>query len=364
MAEYSRTNKYRELREKLQNDTGSDDVNTKDLSRFESRLNRIDSTNFKAPEEKRTTVAEGGTHARTVEKPKEMLRRTQAKSLSPSFDTGYVTNENDTATFDDDYLNRYIKEVKDYNIAQGTADSENTSVNILRQLRRNQEKDEEKKAPSRPYPKRSIFRETDDEDDDFPDTTDIGFGKTRTLASDERPAPSKTGPSQNFTRHRPQDTRTENLSRTLFGEDDTPASEEKPNVNSAPASSQDTHAATGNDQNLTKEDIMAEVQNMVNGNSQNTSDNSSPFVTNNSSASDNRDPYSSQAVDDRTARQQLLNETTQMRAQLDDYEDNLSEVSDKMRHTNRILNIVLVVLILALAIILGIVIYWIVLSRG
>lgn len=363
MAEYSRTNKYRELREKLQNDTGSDDVNTKDLSRFESRLNRIDSTNFKAPEEKHTTVSTGGTHARTVEKPKEMLRRTQAKSLSPSFDTGYVTNENDTATFDDDYLNRYIKEVKDYNIAQGTADSENTSVNILRQLRRNQEKDEQKEAPSRPYPKRSIFRETDDTDDDFPDTTDIGFGKTRTLSSEERPAPSKKESSQNFTRHRPQDTRTENLSRTLFGEDDVPASDAKPA--SASASEHDTNSsATGNDQNLTKEDIMAEVQNMVNGNSQNTSDSSSPFVTNNSSASDNRDQYNSQAVDDRTARQQLLNETTQMRAQLDDYEDNLSEVSDKMRHTNRILNIVLVVLILALAIILGIVIYWIVLSRG
>jgi hypothetical protein len=53
-----------------------------------------------------------------------------------------------------------------------------------------------------------------------------------------------------------------------------------------------------------------------------------------------------------------------MRAQLDDYEDNLNEVSDKMRHTNKILNIVLVVLIIALAVILGIVIYWIVLARG
>ena len=66
---------------------------------------------------------------------------------------------------------------------------------------------------------------------------------------------------------------------------------------------------------------------------------------------------------ERTTRQQLLNETTQMRAQLDDYEDNLSEVSDKMRHTNQILNIVLVVLIIALIIVLLIVIYWIFLSR-
>jgi hypothetical protein len=67
---------------------------------------------------------------------------------------------------------------------------------------------------------------------------------------------------------------------------------------------------------------------------------------------------------ERTARQQLLNETTQMRAQLDDYEDNLNEVSDKMRHTNKILNIVLGCIDHCLAVILGIVIYWIVLSKG
>ena len=59
----------------------------------------------------------------------------------------------------------------------------------------------------------------------------------------------------------------------------------------------------------------------------------------------------------------MLNETTQMRAQLDDYEDNLSEVSDKMRQTNRILNIVLVILIIALAMIVGVVIYWIITSK-
>jgi flagellar biosynthesis/type III secretory pathway M-ring protein FliF/YscJ len=53
-----------------------------------------------------------------------------------------------------------------------------------------------------------------------------------------------------------------------------------------------------------------------------------------------------------------------MRAQLDDYQDNLSEVSDKMRHTNQVLNIVLIVLIIALIVILAVVVYWVVLSKG
>jgi len=72
----------------------------------------------------------------------------------------------------------------------------------------------------------------------------------------------------------------------------------------------------------------------------------------------------SELEDDRTTRQRSLNETTQMRAQLDGYEDNLSEVNDKMRYTNRILNLVLVVLIIALVVILFILIYLVVLSRG
>ena len=67
---------------------------------------------------------------------------------------------------------------------------------------------------------------------------------------------------------------------------------------------------------------------------------------------------------ERTARQQLLNETTQMRAQLDDYEDNLTEVSDKMNRTNRVLNGVLIVLIIALLVVLAVVIYWILSLRG
>ena len=97
---------------------------------------------------------------------------------------------------------------------------------------------------------------------------------------------------------------------------------------------------------------MAEVQSLVNGKRNNPSDRR------------NDKSYRSHLDSDRTTRQQLLNETTQMRAQLDDYEDNLSEVNDKMNHTNRILNIVLIMLIIALAVILLIVLYWIITVSG
>ena len=46
MATLSRTKKYQDLRDRLQHDTSTDSLSTNDLSRFEKRLNEIDSQNF------------------------------------------------------------------------------------------------------------------------------------------------------------------------------------------------------------------------------------------------------------------------------------------------------------------------------
>lgn len=46
MATLSRTKKYQDLRDRLQHDTSTDSFSTNDLSRFEKRLNDIDSQNF------------------------------------------------------------------------------------------------------------------------------------------------------------------------------------------------------------------------------------------------------------------------------------------------------------------------------
>lgn len=306
----SRTKKYKDLRDRLQHDTSADSLSTNDLSRFEKRLNQIDSQNFAMPSSIRDE--HNAEHARSHEVEQQPLRRKKQETNQPSFDTSsYYTNEND-ATFDNDYLDQYIREVKQYNIDQGNAASENTSLNILKQIERNNQK-----APSRPYKR------------ERGNTTDIPFIKQDSSTSSPFLEPA------------------ENTQQT---------------------------------QPLTKEDIMAEVQNMVNGTGDSTPEYSSvqespkqekgpvssPFLSDddyNFEKTMGTDTFNRHIEADRTTRQQLLNETTQMRAQLDDYEDNLSEVSDKMRQTNRILNIVLVILIIALAIIVGIVIYFIMTSK-
>lgn len=313
MATLSRTKKYQDLRNRLQHDTNADALSTNDLSRFQKRLNEIDSQNFSYTENA-SSDSHNAEHARnlnTQQQTQQPLRRhKQTQDKDPFANVSFSANENNGVTFDNDYLDQYIREVKQYNIDQGNAASENTSLNILKQIERNNSA-----TPKKPYPSSNSH------------TADIPFLSSQSSSSNR------------------------------YSQD----------VKQSSSSQEDTQPT----QAMSKEDIMQEVQNLVNGTSSSYTqpqpeEPSSPFVNDYESKNDSfmsTDTFNRRLEADRTTRQQLLNETTQMRAQLDDYEDNLSEVSDKMRQTNRILNIVLVILIIALAMIVGVVIYWIITSK-
>ena len=313
MATLSRTKKYQDLRNRLQHDTNADALSTNDLSRFQKRLNEIDSQNFSYTENASSDFhnAEHARNLNTQQQTQQPLRRhKQTQDKDPFANVSFSANENNDVTFDNDYLDQYIREVKQYNIDQGNAASENTSLNILKQIERNNSA-----TPKKPYPSSNSH------------TADIPFLSSQSSSSNR------------------------------YSQD----------VKQSSSSQEDTQPT----QAMSKEDIMQEVQNLVNGTSSSYTqpqpeEPSSPFVNDYESKNDSfmsTDTFNRRLEADRTTRQQLLNETTQMRAQLDDYEDNLSEVSDKMRQTNRILNIVLVILIIALAMIVGVVIYWIITSK-
>ncbi len=304
MANLSRTEKYRELRDKLQHDNGSE-LSTRELSRFEKRLNNIDADNFAAPKEYQEEHE--AVHSRRQLSQESVLPETkpQPKQNESGFDFNalFENNENDTPS-DSDFLDQYIREVKQYNIDQGNAVSENTSVNILKQMGGLRQSDVQQ--PLRPYPKeepKPVSQEV--KPVRYADTADIPF----TRPEHKQPAPAKK-----------------------------PAAEES--TDELPV----LRPITADSSTMSKEDIMAEVQSLVN------------------SAKPGHQPKPAVKEDD--TRRQLLNETTQMRAQLDDYEDNLSEVNDKMQQTNRILHMVLIVLICAMLVVFGLVIYFIVLARG
>ena len=68
--------------------------------------------------------------------------------------------------------------------------------------------------------------------------------------------------------------------------------------------------------------------------------------------------------EERELREKLMNETVQLRVQMDEYENELNDMNDSVSYTNRMLNFILVLLILALLVVLGIVVYWILLEKG
>lgn len=303
MATLSRREKYKELRDQLQHDnTAGETLSTPELTRFSKRLNEIDSANFAAPEEVGTN--HDAVHVKKETSLEEIASQIEAEAArEPMFDIdAYRRNENDSSVLGNDMMDEVIREVKQYNIENGNAVSQNTSLNIMKEISTLRKPEETPVQPvSKPYPKEKKRN----------DTADIPF----------------MSPFRRYT------------------DDDDEESTEKIGLDAEEPEAESS-------QTMSREDIMAEVQNLVNG---------KPLKQKKKTVDQS---IYEELEDDRTTRQRLLNETTQMRAQLDGYEDNLSEVNDKMRYTNRILNIVLVVLIIALIVILFILIYWVVLSRG
>ncbi len=300
MAKLSRTEKYREFRESLQNDVGQE-LDTRDLNHFQDRLNQIDPNNFEAPKSTNSANLHDPIHARRVEVTQEPVNNEPEPidngdtiDMSLHFDHSDPFAEQEPS-FSNDYLDRYINEVKQYNIDQGNAVSENTQVNILNRMKLNNDT-----APSSPYPddRRSVG------------TTEVPFINSNVT-------PNNTRRDYSHPQGQPAQRTVNDISREVQSLVDTDGYDTIPEVPEEPATT------------------------TIHTSSMSTSE------------------FNKHLEMERTTRQQLLNETTQMRAQLDDYEDNLSDFSDKMRHTNQVLNIVLIILIIALVIILGMVIYWI-----
>lgn len=297
MEKLSRTEKYKELRESLQNDVGQD-LETKDLSRFQDRLNKIDPNAFTAPKQKDVVDKYSPNHAR-----KQMVDPDDISfdnTMDMNYSAGEPSYNTSSNNFSNDYLDKYIDEVKQYNIEQGNAVSEDTTVNILNRIRQAEDSLSKRPYPPRQRPQVNPVRDVEE------DTTDVPFLK-------------------------PSSGKQNNIRVT----------------NNAKASS-----------------IASQVQGLINDSS--IEDEPLPETTPATAhvSGMNTNEFNKHLELERTTRQQLLNETTQMRSQLDDYEDNLSEVSAKMRHTNQILNIVLVIMIVVLAMVILFILYIMVFKKG
>lgn len=261
MAKLSRLEKYEELRNKLQNDSESE-IKTADLSEYANKLNKIDSS-FKTME-----ISDTGSHDPIHARREEYFNTTGIPKQK-------IPASNHSKTFDNEYLDEYINEVKQYNKEQGLLVSDDTQKNILNELYG------ERPRFDKPYPTKH--------------TSEIPFKK---------------------------------------------------------AFNNPYSSLSDDDLEKTRSNIAAEVQSLINENNEYNFDN-------------NLDPTLARQLEiQKTERQKIIEETDRMKLQLDEYEENLTEFDDKVENTHRILNFVLIVMIFALIIIIGFVVYWILLKEG
>jgi hypothetical protein len=319
MPKYSRVKRFENLRRQIQNE-GDADLSKSDLSQVSQHLGSFDvpGTNVHAGSEKPENY--DPIHARRFQE--NTSETEQPAAEAPAFNEEVLRGQDrEIPAFNNEYVSNFLKDAKQYNVDHGNAYTTNTDLNLLRILQYGEPAKKQESAPAKPYP------DTDP--------------KAAAAVSPAAPAAAPSAPVQAASRPVADTTEVSDFLDSLDEED---------------VETGEQTETTG----MTREDIAAEVQNLIKGSSS-TPKAASPSVSSEEGSDASVEDLFQTGTD---TRRRLLQETSQMRAQLDDYQDNLNDVSDKMKRTNRVLNGVLIVLIIALSVVLVVVVYWVLQSRG
>lgn len=297
MENYSRTQKYEKLRQQLQNDRESE-IKTKELSDYAERLNNLDSRFEKMDV---ASADHDPLHARSeAYYPDETV--VEIPSSEPVKPSEPVEDK-----FNTDFINEYIKEVKQYNYDKGLRSAEDTQLNILKEVRKGND------PMLRP----------------FGDIETVGAkGKVELPANVIKAIDEQ-----------------EEMRNTISLEIKSILAEEQ--------ASQPVSADPQKEEAVKKEDlVLEEIEEPKDDELDVKKFDSSP-------ESNSQDRITSQDIENI-----VLNQTREIKAQLNSYENELDDMSSTVTYTNRLLNFVLIILIVALLIVLGIIVYWNLMKRG
>ena len=294
MEKLSRVKKYARLREELMNDAEAQ-VASSELSPFAARLNRIDAAQFDKMD----------SFEKQEHDPVHLRREAYFDHPESSKE---AEEETASMAFNNEYLDEYINEVKQYNKDHGYLTSENTAKNILNGI---------KKEPDYQYI--SSLDEIKTEPS-YEETTEIpAFGQkldASTISMEVK-----------------------NLLET--------DAEKDIQTESQASQTKDVDLSKVSSAGLTFIPSMDELQAFPN-----------------QEQTDKLNTVEEELKKEKQLREKLMNETVQMRSQLEGYDKELSEVNDSVTTANRILNVVLIILILAMLVVGGVLFYWILLDRG
>ena len=348
MQNMSRKAKYEKLRQELQNDAESQ-ISTKGISAYAERLSRLDTTATEQLE-----VKEEENHDPIhLRREAYFADETQKEKASPA-----------ASSFNNEYLDEYISEVKEYNKQRGLLASEDTQVNILKQLR--------EQSSIRPFEEKMVSTSKDNllddmdipsfvlpEDDTLRNTISMEVkqlldqsGNSGEMLKTLEPAPT---PEIKKSRRMKPPVEEETTDIQLIvddeddEEDDDEWDDEDEEETKKPRWKLFGRHRDEDDDEEEEEDQDEEDEDWE---------------------EDETQPHRffgklrSHMQEEKELREKLMSETVQLRAQMDDYEDELNDMNDSVSYTNRLLNFILVLLILALLVVLGIVVYWILLQKG
>lgn len=330
METLSRVKRYEDLRKQIEDDSiGSDTLPQEQLQDYAQRLNELDSSIFK-----KVNVRE--------DEPYTPERERKDKGE-------YEIIDHTMDDFRNEYLDDFINEVREYNIKKGTRENENTQIDILNRLN----------SVSRA--KRSDYIEKIDEDvKELPQKEamkrrreDIA-AQVKSFVEKEAPADATVSEAVQTTQavaKNPETSLTAPLSDTLAKQKESrriPAMD----VSKLQRAAEEETLKIQNSLGIQPISIPeAEKRN--------------PFITRKSKpAAVPTKEEQEEARREKLLHQKLVEETQQLRVQMNEYEDDLNDLSEGVEKTNRMLNIILGCLILALLVIVGIVIYWIVQAGG
>lgn len=344
METLSRVKKYEELRKQIEDNTIEIEENPqKKLQDYAHRMNDIDPSIFK-----KVKISD-----------EEPYIPERERKVSSSYDS----LEDTTSEFRNEYLDDFINEVREYNIRKGNRENENTQIDILNQL--------QAVSPSR----RSNYVEIIQDDEDMMDTTSLSkeeiAAQVQSLLADDK----QIVLDDDMQMESEADIRASLFARKQFiREGDEEQGVVEPFV--------DDHA-------IMKDKIAQPVDEEDNGETKLLQ---KPAFAGMAEAvkplMDPVEPKQSAAVEtpviekviknrhkeieedpkeierEEKLQQKLVEETQQLRVQLNEYEDDLNDLSEGVEKTNKLLNVILGCLILALLVIIGIIVYWIMQAGG
>ncbi|MBR2685982.1 MAG: hypothetical protein IKE59_08060 [Erysipelotrichaceae bacterium] len=329
----SRVRKNEELYRDL-NTNPEENIQSEELSHYANRLNAIDSSSFdKMEAEATSSEAQHLKEQLTAENPEVIATKIPEVKKEEVKETVKEEAENAAPAFNNEYLDEFIDEVKQYNIRKGLRSMEDTDLNILNELRGNsrkntvnyfREKEEESTKAFEPFKEKE------------PETV------KETLKEDLKATPA-------------YEPRTSNL--TVYGplEDDEPKTQPQKKEEASKPLYQEDH-----------EDLRKEIENVLSdvGTTREVSKEELREASKEPQKEKKMVEVEEDFIVDTKLHENLLQQTSELKTKIDEYDDKLGGVNEKVDTVNKVLNGLLTVLLIVLVAVLGVLVYYILKSRG